>query len=52
MASKELAENLESDNFFGYTRVLIESFGEEKLMLVFFPGSQLKFPRTTSYLDN
>ena len=36
MASKKLAEHLESEISFGDTRVLVESFGEEKLMLVFF----------------
>ena len=42
--AKRLAERLEFEIFVGDTRVLVESFDEEKLMLVFFPGSQLKFP--------
>ena len=44
VAAKKLAEHLELENFFGDTRVLVESFGKEKLLLVLFPGSQLKFP--------
>ena len=38
MAAKKLAEHLEFEIFFGDTRVLVESFGEEKLMLGFFPS--------------
>ena len=37
----KLAEHLELDNIFGNTRVLVESFGEEKLMLVFFSRDKI-----------
>ena len=43
VAAKNLPEQLESNIFFGDTRVTVESFGEKKMMLVFFPGSHLKF---------
>ncbi len=41
VAAKKLAEHLEFEIFFGDTRVLVESFGEEKLMLGFFSQSWL-----------
>ena len=36
VAAKSLAEHLEFEFFFGDTRLLVESFGEENLMLGFF----------------
>ena len=41
MDAKKLAEHLEFEIFFGDTRVLVESFGGEKLMLGFFSQSWL-----------
>ena len=41
VAVKKLAEHLEFEFFLGNTRVLVESFGEEKLMLGFFSRSWL-----------
>ena len=42
--TKKLADHLEFEIFFGDTRVLVESFGEEKLMLGFFPQLSAKIP--------
>ena len=44
VVAKKLADHLEFDIFFGDTRVLVESFGEEKLMLGFFPQFSAKIP--------
>ena len=44
VAAKKLADHLEFEFFFGDTRVLVESFGEEKLMLGFFSQFSAKIP--------
>ena len=44
VAAKKLAEHLEFEIFFGDTRVLVESFGEEKLMLGFLSRFSVKIP--------
>ena len=43
VAAKKLADHLEFE-IFGDTRVLVESFGEEKLMLGFFSQFSAKIP--------